>query len=262
MGARVARRAAGRETVEEQVVTVAVDKDGIAHVAMCDHAERNAMSPAFVHRLLDVFSELGKRTDVKVVVLTGLEDVFSAGATKGVLQQLVSGDIEPADLLLPRALLDLPVPVIAAMAGHAIGGGFALGLSADLVVIARESRYGLSFMNMGFTPGMGTTRLLEHCLSPAVAHELLYTGKAIKGALLNGGAGFNAVLPRREVEARAFDLAARISEKPRRSLCVLKRVLSLPKRQAFETARTFESLMHEITFKASDIERLIEENYV
>ena len=48
-----------------------------------------------------------------------------------------------------------------------IGGGFALGLCADVILLARESRYGCTFMNLGFTPGMGTTSLLEHVLSTA-----------------------------------------------------------------------------------------------
>ena len=75
------------------------------------------------------------------------------------------------------------------------------------MLIARESRYGFSFMNMGFTPGMGTTAMCEHVLSPAVAHELMYSGEMRRGAEL-AGSGINYVLPRVEVDARAFDVAA------------------------------------------------------
>src|SRR6266496_5802192 len=164
------------------------------------------------------------------------------------LASLVDGSIAPSDLLLSKAFLDLPVPTIAAMEGHAVGGGLALGLCADIVLIARESRYGCPFMNLGFTPGMGMTRLLEHVLSPAVAHEMLYTGEPFKGAHFEGRCGFNYILPRVEVRAKALDLAERIAEKPRVALATLKRVLSLPRRQAFESTRTVEALMHEVTF--------------
>jgi polyketide biosynthesis enoyl-CoA hydratase PksI len=111
------------------------------------------------------------------------------------LEDLVRGRVAPSDILLPRAILDLPVPVIAAMEGHVIGGGFALGLCVDLVLIAPESRNGYSFINMGFTPGMGTTmgttRLLEHVITPAIAHEMLFTGQAFKGTHFEGRSGFN-----------------------------------------------------------------------
>jgi polyketide biosynthesis enoyl-CoA hydratase PksI len=114
-------------------------------------------------------------------------------------------------------------------------------------------------MNLGFTPGMGTTKLCEHVLSAAVAHELLYTGELRRGSRFEGS-GINHVVPRAQVERAAMDIAARIAEKPRHSLTALKRTLSLPRRRAFETSLTHESLMHEITFAAAA--RSIEDNYV
>jgi polyketide biosynthesis enoyl-CoA hydratase PksI len=175
---------------------------------------------------------------------------------------LAAGAIAPTDLLLSKALLDVPAPTIAAMEGHALGGGLALGLCADLVLIARESRYGCPFMNLGFTPGMGLTRLLEHVLSPAVAHEMLYSGEPLKGAHFEGRSGFTYILPRAEVRPKALDLARSIAEKPRVSLLALKRVLALPRRLAYESAHTYETLMHQVSFAQPDVGRLIDKNYV
>jgi polyketide biosynthesis enoyl-CoA hydratase PksI len=175
------------------------------------------------------------------------------------LQGLARGEVAPTDILLAKAVLDLPVPVIAAMEGHAIGGGLALGVAADIVLIARESRYGASFMNMGFTPGMGITRLLEYVMSPALASELMFSGEPKKGSFFEGKSGFNAILPRRDVKARAMDIAARICDKPRVALEMLKQSLSLGRRQAFEQTHTLESLMHRVSFAARDILGRIEE---
>jgi polyketide biosynthesis enoyl-CoA hydratase PksI len=105
-------------------------------------------------------------------------------------------------------------------------------------------------MNMGFTPGMGTTRLCEHVLSTAAAHELLYTGELRRGSRF-AGCGINYVVPRDQVEAVAIDVASRIADKPRRSIVALKRALSLPRRQAFEHSLTNEAFMHQITFAAA-----------
>jgi polyketide biosynthesis enoyl-CoA hydratase PksI len=242
------------------VVTFSLD-DGVATLSFRDEASRNALDGRTVPLLERALLELGSNDAVKVIVIEGLEDVFCSGGSKAMLLALARGEQAPADLLLPKRVLDVPVPVVAAMAGHAIGGGFALGMCADIVLIGRESRYGLSFMNFGFTPGMGTTKLLEHVLSPAIAHELMFTGENVRGAHFEGRSGFNYILPRDAVNAKARDVAGRIAAKPRRSLEILKRSLSLPKRQCFESTYTVETLMHRLTMQAADVQRLIEEEF-
>jgi polyketide biosynthesis enoyl-CoA hydratase PksI len=234
---------------------------GVVELTLTDPATGNALGEAMVHALTAALGAAGAARSTKVVVLTGEGDTFSSGAPAELLAALAEGRLQPVDIQLPRALLDCPVPVVAAMEGHAVGGGFALGLSADLVLLARECRYGFTFMNMGFTPGMGTTALVEHVLSPAVAHELLYTGELRRGADF-AGTGVNAVLPREAVRARARDLAARIAEKPRVALELLKRTLSLPRRRAFDAALTLESLMHQVTLGAPGAADTIRATYV
>jgi polyketide biosynthesis enoyl-CoA hydratase PksI len=151
--------------------------------------------------------------------------------------------------------------MIAAMGGHATGGGLALGFCADVVIIARESRYGCSFMNMGLTPGMGTTRLLEHCLSPAIARELLFTGEFRRGSAFKEGCGFNYVLPKAQVLPKAMDVAARMAEKPRKALETLKLGLAQHRRQIFEEAFALETAMHRATLAQPEIRRMIEDEY-
>lgn len=234
---------------------------GIVTIGMCDVYGRNALSGPFVEELLAALLAVGRMADSRVVVLFGLSDVFCAGANLDVLEKVVAGEVVPGDHLLSKALLDMPVPTIAAMEGHAIGGGLALGLCADISIIARESRYGCSFMNMGFTPGMGSTRLLENVLSPAIAHELLYSGERRRGADFEGRSGFNHILPRADVRSKAYEIAERIADKPRVALEALKRVLSADKRRAFEETRATETLMHAVSFGEGDIRQRIKDNY-
>ncbi len=243
-------------------VQLAVNEDGIATVMLCDRGGKNELSEEVVHELLATLETLAQSTTAKVAVFVGYPEVFCAGASKEMLQAILTHKVAPTDILLSKSVLDLPIPTIAAMEGHAIGGGLALGLCADLIVMAKESRYGCSFMNMGFTPGMGVTAILEHVLSRAMAHELMYTGQPLRGHHFEGKSGINYVLPRSNVRAKAFELAERIAEKPRTSLETLKRVLSLPRRQAFESTRTLESMMHKISFDDPEVRKLIEENYV
>ncbi len=220
--------------------------DGVVTITMDDGAT-NALTHASVTGLGEAFARVAHESTARAVVLAGRDDYFSSGAAREVIDDLVSGRRDAGELLLPRVLLECPLPCIAAMAGSAIGGGFALGMAADLVVLGAESRYCLNFMDLGFTPGMGTTALLTHALSPAIAHELMFTGEARRGRDL-ARTGVNHVVARAEATAHAQALAARIAEKPRAALVALKRTLSLPRRQSFEAARTHETLMHAISF--------------
>ena len=235
--------------------------DGVALVQMDDAAGKNALSHDMVDGLGLVFDRLGRNPEVRAIVLAGLPDIFSSGANLQVLDDLVSGRRAATEVLLPRVLLDCPVPCIAAMAGYGVGGGFALGVAADIVILGRESRYCLNFLNGGFTPGMGTTVLFEHVLSPALAHELMFSGEARLGRDFEGRCGINYILPKGEVLSKALDLAARIAEKPRTALMALKRSLSSPRRQAFEAGRTQEALMHTISFAQPGVADLIEEMF-
>lgn len=233
-------------------------KSGVAIVSMRGERTKNAMTPRFVTELLSVIRQAALSPTSKVIVLTGLPEVFSSGASPELLKAFSRGELAPTEISLPRALLDLPIPLIAAMEGHAIGGGLALGLCADIPMIARESRYGATFMDFGFTPGMGTTQLLFHVVAPAIAFEMLLTGEPKKGSSFIGCSGFNAILPRAEVLPHALSIAERIADKPRLSLEVLKRTLAMKRRLAFEETYTTETLMHHATFGQEEVLMRIE----
>lgn len=241
----------------DRLIDIERQDDGVAIVTMADVEGKNAMSPRFVRELSAAFDEVETWPALKVIVLAGTEEIFCSGASLEMLEELVRGTIAPTEIVLPKRVLDIPVPVVAAMAGHAIGGGLAIGLCADVVIAGLESRYGCSFMNMGFTPGMGMTKLLEHVATPAVAHEMLLTGEPKKGRWLDARGAFNAVLPKSEVLPYALCTAARIAEKPRLSLELLRRTLTIQRRQAFESTHTIESLMHRLSFAQPEVLELI-----
>ncbi|MEP6548673.1 MAG: polyketide synthase [Gammaproteobacteria bacterium] len=227
-------------------------RDVPGHNALTAHSER---------QLFDALSAVRRHAEVKVVILTGLPDVFCSGASRESLDALLSGERAHLDLLLPRAVLEIPVPTIAAMEGAAIGGGFAFGLCADMVLMAEESRYGMNFVDYGLTPGMGTTKVLEHVLTPAIAHELMYTGEFRRGCEFRGSSGVNAILPRKLVMARALDLARRIADKPRPTLETLKAVLSISRRRLYEECRTLEALMFSVSAAKVDLSAVVATNF-
>ena len=242
-------------------VALTLIEDGIAVVALQDEENQNTFHPAFIDELLARLEELAADDAARVCILRGLPNIFCAGAHKELLLELARGKRNAADIVLPKVVLELPIPVVAALEGHAVGGGLALGLCCDILLMARESRYGCSFMNMGFTPGMGITRLLQLAVGEYVANEMMYGGQFFKGAHFESSAGINYILPRDQVFPRALDLARRIAEKPRLALTLLKRTLSLPRRQAFEETLPVESQMAQLCFDQPETARLIRENY-
>ncbi len=243
------------------LITRHCDEDGVVELHLNDPRDKNALSETFVEQLMVHLAALCADQQAKVCVIRGLDEVFCSGGHMDMLTDLAQGHVASSDIMVSRGILEIPVPTIAAMEGHAVGGGLALGLCCDIVLVAKESRYGCSFMNMGFTPGMGTTRILQFAMGEYLAAEMMYGGQFFRGSHFAGRAGVNYVLPRSQVLPKANSVARRIAEKPRFALELLKRSLSLPKRQAFEQARSVEAMMHDICFKQPETLELIRENY-
>jgi polyketide biosynthesis enoyl-CoA hydratase PksI len=197
------------------------------------------------------------------MVLSGLPDVFSGGAEKQTLLDLADGKLRVRDLLVSERLVGTPFPVIAAMEGHAIGGGLIMAVCCDIVVAARESRYGTVFMNMGFTPGMGCTGILQELFGPFIANEMMYTGKRFRGSELEDkSTNINYIVPKSEVLSKANDIALQISEKNIESVYLLKYALSARKKKLLIDARVQEDFMHRLSFGFPETKETIQSYYI
>jgi polyketide biosynthesis enoyl-CoA hydratase PksI len=243
------------------VVTYERDDNGIGTLSMADEADRNTFSDTFVEAFLAALETATNDEALKVLLVRGLPDVFAAGADKASLMAIAHGTFHVKDLVVSEKLVNVPIPVIAAMEGHAVGGGLVLGLCCDIVLMAEESRYGANFMEMGFTPGMGCTRLLPTLVGPYIANELMFSGARLKGRHFAGRAQVNYVLPQSKIWAKATSIAKRIAEKPRESLEYLKYSVSLGKRQSLLESRVHEDFMHRLTFQTDEVRRRIAEIY-
>ncbi|MER5558834.1 SDR family NAD(P)-dependent oxidoreductase [Streptomyces sp. NPDC002506] len=208
------------------------DDDG---VELCELEHGVALvrlaAPMFTDRLLrqlrDAFATIDRRPGIRAVVVTGTDAVFSMGATPEALEGLAGGRGSFTDqAFLYEGLLRCERPVVAAIQGHASGGGLAFGLYADLVVMAEEGVYSANFVNYGFTPGMGATYILERRFGAALAAEMMLTGAAMSGGELRGHGAMVTVLPRQEVLAAALDRARALADKPEAAVRRLKKELA------------------------------------
>ena len=227
------------------VVTWCVLEPGIAQVTMNDPANGNALSARMLAGLRSAFREVSECEGIAVCILAGTPSVFSSGATADTLHGAVAGRVDLAEVELAGAVLEAAVPVVAAVEGHAVGGGLVLAAACDLAILARESRYGATFTRLGITPGMGCTALLEEMVGPSLAREMMYTGRTWRGAdLLRRGVPGLQVLPRADVLAAALDLARDMCGSTPRVSRLLKQTLAVSRRERVDAALALERAAH------------------
>jgi polyketide biosynthesis enoyl-CoA hydratase PksI len=247
------------------VVTWEEAAEGVALVVMADREHKNTFTDDLVLGLGDAFRQIGSDERYRAVVLTGYGSYFCSGGTREALLDIQAGKAtfirpegQPNVYALP---LDCPVPVISAMQGHAVGGGLAMGLFADFVILARESVYTANFMKYGFTPGFGSTLVFPAKLGPLLAQEFLMTARTFRGAELAARGVPFEVRPRTDVLPTALELARGLAEKPRRSLVTLKDHLVRDLRERLPEAVARELTMHEVTFHQPEVRELLMSRY-
>jgi len=170
--------------------------DGIAEVLLDRPEKLNALDPAMFEALIEAGERLSRRKDFRAVVLHGAGRGFSAGLDMQSFASMAAGrrDSLLADLVQrthgeanapQRAALvwrDLPVPVIAAIHGVAVGGGFQIALGADLRYVAPDARLSILEIKWGLVPDMGGIALMREFARADVVRELAFTGREFSGA--------------------------------------------------------------------------------
>lgn len=229
-------------------VTLRRHDAAIAVMEMADRDGRNTFTHALVGGLGAALTEVAADPDIKVLVVHGYDAIFCAGGTLEDLLTLARQEATFDAQGFYRALLDCPVPVIAAMQGHALGGGLVFGLYADLFVLSQESIYSANFMKYGITPGMGSSLLLPMKFGAPLAGEMMFSARGFHGGTLRERGIGMPVVPRADTVATALRLAQDLADKPRAALCRLKLSLTDRLRTDLPACIAREKAMHEASF--------------
>jgi enoyl-CoA hydratase/carnithine racemase len=162
--------------------------DGIATITLNRPENRNSMTPDLMGAFRESVARAAADRSLRVVLLTGRGTSFCAGADFRSASPPEPRDEWPDYERLYRTyepfleVFDLPMPTVAAMNGHAVGGGFGLALVCDLRIANREARYGANFARLGFHSGMAVSHLLPRIVGVPTAADLLFTGRLVSGA--------------------------------------------------------------------------------
>lgn len=160
-------------------------RQGIAVISLNRPKAKNSFSISLVKKLRSHVDYLAQDNSVRVLILRSLvPGVFCAGADLKERIMLTQNQVSEFVTSLRKLLIDieqLPMPVIAAIDGVALGGGLEMAMACDLRVAAHNSRMGLVETKLAILPGAGGTQRLPRVINPAVAKELIFTSRIFNG---------------------------------------------------------------------------------
>lgn len=239
------------ESTEATALVEIVEKgDGIVLLRINRPEALNALNEQVLRAIHDNASKLSSRDDLSAVVVTGTGRAFVAGADIKAMLSMSSDEASNfAELghAAMNAVAALPVPVLAAINGFALGGGLELALSCDLLYASTKARLGLPEVGLGLIPGFGGTQRLGRLIGYHAARELVFTGNLIKAdEALRIGLVLKTFEPE-ELEEGVLQIARQIASRGPRAVRCAKRVMEqgrpLNVAQALELeARSFQEL--------------------
>jgi enoyl-CoA hydratase/carnithine racemase len=200
-----------------------------AEITIDVQGHRNTLTNRFCQELVAALQEAELDDGVRVVVLTGSDGDFCAGADIDELtrdgMESVSGRLFGDDNFREafRTIETLDLPVLAKVDGTAMGGGFELALVSDLVYVAEDAQLGLPEATLGLAPGVAYTRLAD-MIDHHKAMELMLTGKRISGSEAVELGLFNAALPADELDTRLDEVVETLAGMAPKSHTIIKQI--------------------------------------
>jgi enoyl-CoA hydratase/carnithine racemase len=214
---------------------------------------RNALNMEVRRLLAQHLAELGSDASVRVVILTGNEKAFAAGADIKEMAGAGTMDmVERGTHLLWRAIAACPKPVIAAVNGFALGGGCELAMTCDIIVAGEGAKFGQPEVRIGILPGGGGTQRLPRAVGKYKAMKICLTGDMFGAREAFDMGLVSEVVPDAEVEKRALELAVQIGGYSPLAVQQIKELILAGQDAALDAALRLETKASQILFSSED----------
>lgn len=214
----------------------------------------NAIDGVTKTELIHAARDLSVQSDLGAVVIRGSEH-FAAGddikEMAGHERSFAARGLEQISEAV-TAVASIPVPVVAAVSGVALGGGCELALAADFRVAAVDSTWGLPEVHLGLIPGAGGTQRLPRLIGTARAKRMIYLGESIDGATAASWGLVDEVVPADEVLERALTLARDLAARAPLAIRAAKQAVDGGIDQDLRAALLLESALFAATFFTDD----------
>jgi enoyl-CoA hydratase/carnithine racemase len=202
--AQQAQRA--RQSAGSRAALLTRHDDGVTTLVLHNPAKRNAMTEAMWRELPGLLAGLADDAAVRVLVVTGAENTFCAGADIATLRDSVESS-QALAVAAEEALSAFPKPTLAAVRGHCVGGGAQLAAACDLRFASSEALFGVTPARLGIVYPASSTRRLVRLVGPSTAKFLLFSGELIDSERALRSGLVDEVHPEDELDARVADFA-------------------------------------------------------
>src|SRR5882724_5664361 len=161
--------------------TILVEREGRVGIITLNRPQAlNALNSQVMNEVTSAAIEFDDDPDIGAIIITGSAKAFAAGADIKEMSRLGFADFFGSDFFAPWAkLAAVRTPTIAAVAGHALGGGCELAMMCDLLIAADTAKFGQPEIKLGVLPGMGGSQRLTRAIGKAKAMDLILTGRTI-----------------------------------------------------------------------------------
>ena len=200
--------------MEYQNILVKIE-DGVGTITLNRPKALNALNAELLHELIGVLEEWDRGDDVRCIVLTGSERAFAAGADIKEMAPQSYMDMYKANFFADAndRISAIRKPIIAAVAGYALGGGCELAMLCDFIIAADTAKFGQPEINLGVMPGIGGTQRLTRFVGKSKAMEMCLTGRNMDAAEAERAGLVSRVVPAAELLNEAMKAAKTIAER-------------------------------------------------
>ena len=189
--------------------------------------DNNALNIETSKEIYEGFKELESNSSVRTILIQGNQKLFSPGADIKELNSLSTNSAKEKGLFnYFDKIKEIKIPIVASVEGYALGGGMELALLCDIIIACKEAKFGQPEINLGLIPGIGGTQRLKFFAGKHNANYLCMTGEIISGIRAYELGLVNILLDKENFSAEAFNIAKKISEKPKSSLIEIKKLIS------------------------------------
>lgn len=195
-------------------------------------AKKNALTRAMYSQLAQALKQADTDPEVNAVLITGSAECFTAGNDIADFIQQPPGNLDSPVFHFMLNLLECRKPVIAGVAGAAVGIGTTMLLHCDLVYVSRDARLRMPFVNLGLCPEFGSSLILPRLLGHAKAAELLLLGESFSGEqAAQWGIATEALGSGEAALAKALEMALKFESLPTEAVRISKQLMKAPDRE-------------------------------
>jgi len=235
--------------------TLIVDiKDHVALIRLNRPDAMNALNSKLLSELSDAMRAADANDKVRCMVLTGSDKAFAAGADVKEMADKSFVTVYQEDLFGPAcdAIAALRKPVIAAVAGYALGGGCELAMMCDFIIAADTAKFGQPEINLGIVAGMGGTQRLTRLVGMSKAMDMHLTGRFMDAEEAERAGLVSRVVPAKKLMDEAMSAAGKIAEKSQITTKAVKESVSRAYEGSLREGLLFERRMFHMMFASED----------